>query len=142
MVRARLDDPAGYIRQIIPLGFESIQPFFWQTLHGKDIPRLAGEIRDTIGNSDVIVSSLGMFGNPLGDSDLDRQTLAGWKALIENARLFGADIITGFTGRVRARPLTDSLPRFKEVWAELARRAADNGVRIAFENCAMDGNWA
>ena len=25
---------------------------------------------------------------------------------------------------------------------ELARRAADKGVRIAFENCAMDGNWA
>ena len=60
MVRAGLEDPAAYIRQIIPLGFESIQPFFWQTLHGKDIPRLAGEIRDAIGNSDVVVSSLGM----------------------------------------------------------------------------------
>lgn len=36
MVRARLDDVAGYVRQILPLGFESIQPFFWQTLHGKD----------------------------------------------------------------------------------------------------------
>ena len=37
-------------RQILPLGFESIQPFFWQTLDGKDIPRLAGEIREAIGN--------------------------------------------------------------------------------------------
>ncbi|TIQ61455.1 MAG: sugar phosphate isomerase/epimerase, partial [Mesorhizobium sp.] len=36
----------------------------------------------------------------------------------------------------------DSLPRFREVWGPLARRAADKGVRIAFENCAMDGNWA
>ena len=56
MVRANLDDPAAYIRQILPLGFESIQPFFWQTLGGKDLPRLAGQIRDAIGDADVIVS--------------------------------------------------------------------------------------
>ncbi|RVB66574.1 sugar phosphate isomerase/epimerase, partial [Mesorhizobium sp. M7A.F.Ca.CA.002.04.1.1] len=43
MVRANLDDPAAYIKQILPLGFESIQPFFWQTLGGKDLPRLAGQ---------------------------------------------------------------------------------------------------
>ena len=70
------------------------------------------------------------------------QTLHGWKALIDNAHLFGATCVAGFTGRVRGKPLTDSLPRFKEVWGELAKRAADKGVRIAFENCAMDGNWA
>jgi sugar phosphate isomerase/epimerase len=142
MVRAKLEDPAGYVRQIIPLGFESIQPFFWQTLHGKDIPRLAGEIRDAIGNADVVVSSLGMFGNPLGETDLDRETLAGWKTLIDSAHLFGTDTIAGFTGRIRGKPLTDNLPLFKKVWGELARRAADKGVKIAFENCAMDGNWA
>ena len=28
------------------------------------------------------------------------------------------------------------------MWGELSRRAADKGVRLAFENCAMDGNWA
>src|SRR5690606_11601973 len=33
------------------------------------------------------------------------------------------------------------LPRYREVWTELAKRARDRGVRIAFENCAMDGNW-
>ena len=39
------------------------------------------------------------------------------------------------------KPLTDSLPRYKQIWSELAKRAADKGVKIAFENCAMDGNW-
>jgi sugar phosphate isomerase/epimerase len=142
MVRAGLDDVAGYIRQILPHGFESIQPFFWQTLGGKDVPRLADQIREAIGNSDVIVSSLGMFGNPLETGDIDRQTLAGWETLIDLAHLFGTNTITGFTGRLRGKPLPESLPRFKQVWSELARRAADKGVRIAFENCAMDGNWA
>ena len=122
MVKAGLDDVAGYVRQILPLGFESIQPFFWQTLHGKDIPRLAGEIREAIGNADVVVSSLGMFGNPLEDGDLDRQTLAGWETLIDNAHLFGTDMIAGFTGRVRGKPLPESLPRYK---ASVGRAFAD-----------------
>ena len=142
MVKGNLADPAAYVREILPLGFESIQPFFWQTLANKDIPRLAGEIREAIGDADVVVGALGMFGNPLEDEPLDRETLAGWETLIDNAHLFGTDTVAGFTGRVRDRPLPESLPRFSEVWGPLARRAADKGVRIAFENCAMDGNWA
>ena len=43
---------------------------------------------------------------------------------------------------MRGRPLEDSLPRLREVFSPLARRAADKGVRIAFENCPMDGSWA
>ena len=142
MVRANLEDPAAYVRQILPLGFESIQPFFWQTLGGKDLPRLAGQIREAIGDADVIVSSLGVFGNPLEGGEVDRGVLAAWETVIDNAHLFGASMVSGFTGRIRGKPLMDSLPRFREVWGPLARRAADKGVRIAFENCAMDGNWA
>ncbi|MEI9412689.1 sugar phosphate isomerase/epimerase [Mesorhizobium salmacidum] len=141
MVRANLDDPAAYIKAILPLGFESIQPFFWQTLGGKDLPRLAGQIREAIGDADVTVSSLGVFGNPLEGGDVDRGVLQAWETVIDNAHLFGASMVCGFTGRLRGKPLTDSLPRFREVWGPLARRAADKGVRIAFENCAMDGNW-
>ena len=142
MVKANAPDPAAYVRSILQYGFESIQPYFWQTMGDKDIPRLAAQIKEAIGDTDVKVSALGMFGNPLEDQALDRETLKGWQTLIDNAHLFGTDIVTGFTGRIRGKPLPDSLPRFKQVWSELAKRAADKGVRIAFENCAMDGNWA
>lgn len=142
MVRANLDDPAAYVRQILPLGFESIQPFFWQTLGGKDLARLAGELREAIGAADVVVSSIAVFGNPLEDEERDRETLAAWEAAIDNAHLFGTSTVAGFTGRIRGKPIEESLPRYREVWGRLARRAADKGVRIAFENCAMDGNWA
>ncbi|MER8417252.1 sugar phosphate isomerase/epimerase [Mesorhizobium sp. M1329] len=142
MVKANLDDPAAYVRQILPLGFESIQPFFWQTLGGKDIPRLAGEIREAIGDADVVISSIGVFGNPLESGEVDRGVLQAWETIIDNAHLFGTNMVSGFTGRIRGKPLPDSLPRFREVWGKLAKRAADKGVRIAFENCAMDGNWA
>jgi sugar phosphate isomerase/epimerase len=142
MVKANAPNPAAYIRSILPYGFESFQPYFWQTMGGKDIPRLAAEIKDAIGDADAKISALGMFGNPLEDKELDRETLKGWQTLIDNAHLFGTNVVTGFTGRVRGKPLPDSLPRYTQVWSELARRAADKGVRIAFENCAMDGNWA
>ena len=33
------------------------------------------------------------------------------------------------------------MPQFTKVWGELARRAEAKGVRIAFENCNMDGDW-
>ena len=89
MVKANAPDPAAYIRSILQYGFESFQPYFWQTMGGKDIKHLAGEIKDAIGDTDVKVSALGMFGNPLEDKDLDRETLTGWKTLIDNAHLFG-----------------------------------------------------
>ncbi|TKB29762.1 MAG: sugar phosphate isomerase/epimerase, partial [Mesorhizobium sp.] len=101
MVRANLDDPAAYVRQILPLGFESIQPFFWQTLGGKDIPRLAGEIREAIGDADVVISSIGVFGNPLESGEVDRGVLQAWETIIDNAHLFGTNMVSGFTGRIR-----------------------------------------
>ena len=65
------------MRAIVPLGFESIQPFFWQTLGGKDISRASPhEVEEAIGDADVKVSALGMFGNPLEDEDLDRADAA------------------------------------------------------------------
>ena len=69
-----------------------------------------------------------MFGNPLEDREMDRETLHGWKTLIDHAHLFGATTIAGFTGRVRGRPIEDSLPRYREVWGELgAPRGGQRG---------------
>ncbi len=141
MIKGNAPDPAAYVKNILPHGFESIEPFFWQVMN-KDLPTLAAQLKDAIGDADVTVSTLGMFGNPLEDTEIDRETLKGWEALIDNAHHFGATTIAGFTGRIRGKPIEESLPQYKRVWSELARRAADKGVRIAFENCAMDGNWA
>ncbi|MFK4811235.1 sugar phosphate isomerase/epimerase family protein [Devosia sp. ZW T5_3] len=140
MIRGHEPDPVGYLEKILPHGFESIEPYFWQTVN-KDLPELAKRLKDVIGDRDVTISTLGMFGNPLEEQPKDIETLRGWEALIDNARHFGATCVAGFTGRIRNRPLPESLPQFKKVWTELSKRAADKGVRIAFENCAMRGNW-
>src|SRR5205823_3356171 len=91
--------------------------------------------------SGAVVSSVGVYGNPLETEALDLETLRTWEDLIDNAHLFGTDIVGGFTGRLRGRPIDESVPRFREVFGPLADRALGRGVRIAFENCAMDGNW-
>ncbi|HVY21144.1 MAG TPA: sugar phosphate isomerase/epimerase [Bauldia sp.] len=142
MVKATEGNAAERIGQISDMGFESFEPFFWQTIRGQNLEDLGKRCREAIGSRDITISTIGMFGNPLEDQELDHQTLQGWKDCIDNAHHFGATCVAGFTGRIRGRPLTESLPRYREVWSDLARRAADRGVRIAFENCAMDGNWA
>lgn len=134
-------DPAGYIRQILPHGFESFEITFWRTLGGVDLTDLAARVRDAIGGADVTTGTLGIYGNPLEDDPEDRETRRAWEQLIDHAHLFGADVVAGFTGRLRDQPIDASLPRFREVFEPLAKRAADRGLRLAFENCAMDGDW-
>jgi sugar phosphate isomerase/epimerase len=134
-------DPAGYIRQILPHGFESFSIMFWQTLGGADLKKLAREVNEALAGSDAVVSSLGIFGNPLKDDDLGRRNREGWRKCIDAAHLFGCDIVAGFAGRVEDKPIDQSLGKFKRTFGPLARRAAERGVRLAFENCDMGGDW-
>lgn len=132
---------ASYIASILPHGFESFQINFWQTLDGVNLKTLSRQVQDAIGENDATISSLAMFGNPLESDELDKTTLDGWKKCIDHAHLFGCSLVAGFTGRLRGKSIPESIPRFKKVFGDLAKRAADKGVRIAFENCPMGGNW-
>ncbi|HEX2949879.1 MAG TPA: sugar phosphate isomerase/epimerase [Armatimonadota bacterium] len=132
---------AKYIKQILPYGFESFSITFWQTLGGVDLAQLAEEVKEALAGSDAIISSLGVFGNPLLDDEKAAETREGWAKLIDAAPLFGCDIVSGFTGRLVDQPIDDSLPRFAQVFTPLAKQAADKGIRLAFENCDMGGNW-
>ncbi|WP_339158773.1 sugar phosphate isomerase/epimerase [Paenibacillus sp. FSL W8-0186] len=134
-------DAVRVIPQILPHGFESFSLTFWQTTGGIDLAELAKQVREIIDEHGVVISSIGVFGNPLTGEGDNADTLASWERAIDHAHLFGADIVSGFTGRLTDRPIDESLPRFKEVFGELAKRAADRGVRIAFENCDMGGTW-
>lgn len=127
---------ADYIRQILPHGFESFQLTNWERLARKDLKQLAKEVRDVIGDR-ATISSLSVFGNPLQNPDT-----AGDIALaIDACRDFGCDIFAGFTGAIDGTSVPDNMPEFKKVWSPLVKRAEDQGVKVAFENCDMGGNW-
>ena len=132
---------AEYIRQILPHGFESFSITFWQTLGDVNLPELAKRVREALGDTGAVISSLSIFGNPLEQGETDLETLRGWQQLIDHAHDFGAELVSGFTGRLRGKSIPESLPRFEEVWGELVKRAEDRGVRLALENCSMEGNW-
>lgn len=132
---------ADYISAILPHGFESFQINFWQTLGDVDLAKLATQTRCVLEGHDAVISSLAIFGNPLENGDIDRKTLHAWEQLIDHAHDFGTDLVCGFTGRVRNKPIEESIPRFKEVFGSLAERAAARNVRLAFENCSMGGTW-
>jgi len=130
-----------YLRQILPHGFESFSLTFWKTAEGVDLKVLAREVKAVLAGTGVVISSLGIYGNPLESGPDDLAARTGWRRLIDHAHLFGCDLVCGFAGRLRNCPMDESLPAFKKVFGPLAKRAADRGVRLAFENCDMGGTW-
>ncbi len=139
LVHAR--EGASYIKQILPHGFESFSITFGSDASDINMESFAAEVNEAIEGSGAVISSLGVYGNPLETEEGDKKTLESWEILIENAHLFNAGIIAGFTGRLRGKPLPESIDRFKEVFAPLARRAGEKKLKIAFENCPMGGTW-
>lgn len=131
--------------RLIPLiaehGFESVQLTFWQSTGEMNLAETAKRVQEALGVSGITLSALSVYGNPLTDEGGNADTAASWERLIDHARSFGTDLVTGFTGRLAGRPIDESLPHFAKVFGELARRAEDRGVRIAFENCDMGGSW-
>ena len=132
-------DPASYIRQILPHGFESFELTFPAKLAGLDVGAIAADVRRVLDEhgGGAIVSSIGIYGNALVDAEVAQ----GFATLIDRAEEFGCKLVCGFTGRIVDRPAPESMPAFKQVFAPLAKRAEDRGVRIAFENCDMRGTW-
>ncbi len=140
LVEGNKPNPARYIKQILPYGFESFSLTFWQTLGDVDLKQLAVSMQEVLEGTEATISSLGIYGNPLEETPLDLETLRGWETLIDHAHLFGTNIVGGFAGRLRGRPIDASIPRFKAIFEPLAKRATDQGVCLAFENCSMEGS--
>ncbi len=141
MVDGLIPDPAAYIAAIIPDGFECFQLTFWQTIGNVNLMKLADQVRQVIESHQIPISTIGVYGNPLESDEMAGETRRGLEMAVESAPLFGASIVSCFTGRLRNRSIPDSIPAYQAFFEPLAEKAARNGVRIAFENCAMGGTW-
>ncbi|HEX2948735.1 MAG TPA: sugar phosphate isomerase/epimerase family protein [Armatimonadota bacterium] len=130
-----------YLQEIIPYGFEAFSLTFTHSLAGIDLPVFAAQVRETIADSPAVISCISTYANPLETDAEAEEARETWERLIDAADLFGCDVVGGFTGRLIDVPVDQQMDRFVEVFDPLARRAADRGVRIAFENCPKGGNW-
>ncbi len=133
---AGLGNGADYLNQILPHGFESFQLTAWEKLGDVDLAGTAKSVLTAI-DGKAIISSLGMFGNPLQNE----QTAKDWETCIRSARMFNCSMVCGFAGALEDRPVPESMSKFKEVFGHLANVAEGEGVRIGFENCDMGGDW-
>jgi sugar phosphate isomerase/epimerase len=98
----------------------------------------AARINELCASKRVTISGLGYYPNPLVPDSAEAQVYIDHiKKVIEGARRLGVGVVTSFVGRDWTKSVDDNWPRFLEVWRPLIQFAADNGIRIAIENCPM-----
>ena len=133
-IKEKISHLAGY-------GFETFSITFGDNAGAYDLSALARDTREALDGTGSAISSVSVYGNPLLDTESGLRTRESWIELIDAAERFGTDLVAGFTGRLTGVPVDESMPKFKEVFTYIVKYAQDKGVRIAFENCFMGGNW-
>ena len=135
-------DTLGKLRKFVPYGIESVAFTFGHDKEDMmDPEEFASIIMPFLNENNVKVGALEAYGNPLLDTPKALKLRQILGRLAECAHLFGTDVVAGFTGRVLGCPVPDSIPKFKEVWTPICEKAGELGVRVAFENCPMGGDW-
>lgn len=137
----KADSVEKMLPRLIPYGFETFSLTFWETIGDTNLEELAEKVKTLLAGTNCTISSLAVYGNPLRDDHNGHEARRSFEALINTAGLFGTSIVAGFTGRVTDRPVDESIPKFSEIFTPLAQLAQSKGIKIAFENCNMGGNW-
>ena len=133
--------PGQFAERWLPVikdkGYECFAINFHMGYYGVDLKALAPKVNEILADTDTYVSTIGYYCNALeNESQLHDLEFA-----IDNAHLFGAKTVATFAGALEGKDVPSAIPRFKEVYSELARRAEANGVKLAIENCPMGGTW-
>ena len=118
-------------------GFECFAINFHMTYSGIDLKELAPKVMGMLEGTGTYVSTVGYYCNALQNES----QLHDLEYAIDNAHLFGAKTVATFAGALEGQSVDAAMPRFKEVFSELAKRAEDRGVKLAIENCPMGGDW-
>ena len=118
-------DCVSNLKKLIALGFESFTLHYWQQFNGVEPEKLAAEVFPIVKESGVKISAISLFGNPLLENEEGEAARNCFIRLIDSAKDFGCDIVSGFTGRLIDVPVPENIERFKAVWTPLAERAAD-----------------
>jgi sugar phosphate isomerase/epimerase len=126
------------IANIGDLGFESFEINFGINGAQYDMADLSKRVMEKLNKKNIEVSCLAGYDNTLENEDC----LKTFEILIDNAHLFNTNIVAGFTGCITGRPIEEAIPKFTKVFTELAKRAVDKNVKIAFENCPMGGTFS
>lgn len=118
-------------------GFECFSINFHMKYGGVDVKELGPWVKNELDGTGIVVAALGYYCNAL----MYDEHVQNLKYAIDSAHLFGTDTVSTFAGALTDQSVDASIVKFKEVFSELAKYAADRGVKIMFENCPMGGTW-
>ena len=127
----------SWIPHMVKAGFETLSINNHMTLGDIKMEEQAPRLLDMIAGTGVEITTFGFYSNALQFED-HKKTM---EYVIDNAHLYGAKVVSTFAGGLEGESIDAAMHKFKEVYSELAKRAEDNGVKIAFENCPMGGTW-
>ena len=125
------------LSEYVKYGFETFQLNWHMELGDANLEKMANDCKEILGDSGKTITTLGLYCNPLQNES----HFENLKYVIDSAHLFGATTVGTFAGALEGEPVEAAIPRFKEVFSELAKRAADKGLKLVIENCPMHGTW-
>lgn len=133
-------------------GFEQLEVAAWPQ-SGSEQRRYAGtshlpiedmtesrgqEIVGELADVGITISALAYYPNNLDPDDAVRRAAnEHTQAVIRAARSMGVEVVNTFVGADHRLPLDENYRRALEVLPGIVEVAADNGVRLAIENCPM-----
>ncbi len=98
----------------------------------------ARQIRDMFAQSELFISGLGYYPNPLAPDESEAKVyVEHLRHVILGAKKLGVPVVNTFIGRDWTKSVDDNWPRFLSTWKPLIQFAADNGIKIGIENCPM-----
>jgi len=132
-------------------GYESVELMCWPV--GRSDRRYAGvthidvanvgsesaaRIQELLAKSDLSISGLGYYPNPLTpDSAAADTAIRHIRDVIKAAQVLRVPVVNTFVGNNWTLSLEENWPRFLEVWRPLVKFAEDHGIRVGIENCPM-----
>jgi sugar phosphate isomerase/epimerase len=101
----------------------------------------AARASDLFARHGLSVSAMAYYDNNLDPNRAARDHHHGHlKKVIQAARLLGVDLVGTFVGARPDRSPGENMKEIGEIFRELVKHAADNGVRLMIENCPME-SW-
>ena len=130
-------DAEAWAPHMADLGFETFAVNFHMEYHGVEIEQQGPRLKALAEEKGVEITTLGYYCNAIQYEDHKKNL----ERAIDAAHLYGAKIVSTFAGAYEGRPFDEAFKKFGEVFRDLAKRAEDKGLKLAIENCPMDGTW-
>ncbi len=129
------NDLLKVLPEFVKYDFETYSINFHMSFNGADIEKLAPKAMNILIDSDAVFSTIALYCNPLQNKEHFNDLVK----CIKTADKFGCNMVSTFAGALEGESVKSSMPKFKKVFLELTKIAADYDVTINIENCPMGG---